>query len=362
MVETFRSRIAGYQRLPEPVVLGQILKVSQDNVELFFRSIVEGGGPAEEELEPFRESARNRATEGMPLEDLLHAYRLGGRMGWAALLEEATDEERPSLLAGAELLMDYIDRVSSVVAQTYLDERQALVSEEERRLRDLVECLCSTDPVDPGLRALAERIGLPLAEEYVPFAQSVEGAGAGDHAQIASTLRSSGVLALTEGDRVAGLAPRGWRVPEPDDPRVLLAVGPISPRAELADALDEARLLVDLGRQLWLSGHVSAEDFLPELLLARSPRIGGIVRRRALGPLESYAERRGSDLLDTLEAFIDSGLDRRAAAETLHVHPNTLDYRLKRAEELTGLSPGRPQDLLLLSLALKQRALVSKDN
>ena len=52
-------------------------------------------------------------------------------------------------------------------------------------------------------------------------------------------------------------------------------------------------------------------------------------------------------------------LDRREAAEQLHVHPNTLDYRLGRAAELTGLDLGRPDDLVLTVLALKQRALFS---
>src|SRR5207247_5497210 len=138
---TFRSEIAGYTRLPDSVVGGQILAVSQRNVELFFRSITETHGPTEEELIPFKESARSRAEEGLPLEDLLHAYRLGGRLGWDALLEAARPDEYPALLAAAELLMRYIDSVSAAVAQTYLDEHQHLVSEEERRQRALVEAL-----------------------------------------------------------------------------------------------------------------------------------------------------------------------------------------------------------------------------
>ncbi|MBA2505889.1 MAG: hypothetical protein H0V29_08080, partial [Thermoleophilaceae bacterium] len=130
--------------------------------------------------------------------------------------------------------------------------------------------------------------------------------------------------------------------------RALLAVGPPTDRVELAAALEEARLLVDLGRQLWLRGTVSAEDFLPELLLARSPRIGAVVRRRAIGPLEAYAEGRGGDLLDTLEAFAEGTLERPEAAA-----------QLAKVEELTGLSVERPRDLLLIQLALKQRALES---
>ena len=357
MVARFRSEIAGYKRLPEAVVIGQILEICRENVELFFRSILEEQEPTDAELAPFRESAKDRAGEGMPLEDLLHAYRLGGRMGWQAITEEATAEERPALLMGAERLMDYVDRVSAVVAQAYLDERQHLVSEEERRLRDLFDCLVGEAPLPPPLLELAERLDFPIADSYRPFAGTLPGAAAYEHAVVAERLRDRGVLALTEGDRVSGLAPldSDERLGEGD---ALVAVGEPTPRGQLAEALDELRLLVELGRRLGHEGgRLEPDAFVAELLLARSPRLAEVARRRALGPLEEYARKRGSDLIDTVEAFLASDLDRRRAATALHVHPNTLDYRLKRVEELTGLDLARPDDLMLTALALKQRAL-----
>jgi DNA-binding PucR family transcriptional regulator len=118
-------------------------------------------------------------------------------------------------------------------------------------------------------------------------------------------------------------------------------------------------MLVDLGGRLGRTGELRPEEHVSELLLARSPRLAAMLRERAIGALERHAPRRGSDLLETLETFLDCRLDRRKAAERLHVHPNTLDYRLKRAEELSGLSLSRPDDLVLVALALKQRALAS---
>jgi hypothetical protein len=357
MVKAFRSEITGYTRLPESVLAGQILAVSQSNVELFFRSITELRGPTEEELAPFRESARSRAEEGLPLEDLLHAYRLGGRMGWQALLAAAQPDEYEALLAAAEMLMRYIDSVSAAVAQTYLDEHQHLVSEEERRQRALLEALVHPEREVPALRELAERVGFPLADRYRPFSKALPGAPTHAHGQLASELRSRGVLALTEGDRVTGLA-----VEEADEavfgaPKGLLALGPPAPRAELALALEDMRMLIGVGRQEGLSGAVEVDGFLLELLLARSPDLANRIAGRVLGPLEAYAERRSSDLLETLEAFLGCDLDRRKTAQQLHVHPNTLDYRLRRIAELTGLDPGRPRDLAQLELALARRKL-----
>jgi hypothetical protein len=357
MVATFRGEIAGYQRLPEPVVLGQIFQVSRRNVELFFRSIIDGREVTEDDLSAFRESAKDRAAEGMPLEDLLHAYRLGGRLGWEAIMAAAQPEEEHALLMGAELLMRYVDRVSSAVAQAYLEERQHLVSEEERRLRLLVDALVGRTDLHGGPRELAERLGFPIEDRYRPFAQTVPGAPVREHARIAAALRGRGLLALTEGDRVAGLAPPATATEALGEDRAVFAIGEPTSRAELDGALEEVRLLVDLGRRLGRIGRIESAEFLPELLLASSPRLAAQLRDRVLGPLEEYGEKRTPDLLETLDAFVEDGLDRRATAKRMHIHPNTLDYRLRRIAELTGLDMGRPQDLLLATLALKQRSL-----
>jgi PucR C-terminal helix-turn-helix domain len=357
MVEVFRTQITGYARLPDTVLAGQILAVSQRNVELFFSSIVEDRGPTEEELEPFRQSARSRAEEGLPLEDLLHAYRMGGRLGWETLMEAAQPDEYPALLSAAGLLMRYIDSVSSAVAQTYLDEHQHLVSEEERRQRALMEALIHPEREIPSLRDLAARVGFPIADSYRPFAKTLPGAPTHAHSQLASALRARGVLALTEGDRVTGLAAEEVEESIFGRPRGPYALGAPAPRAELAAALADMRLLVDLGRREQVDGQVAAEAFVPELLLARSPDLAARIAERVLGPLEAYAERRGSGLLETLDAFLACGLDRRRTAEQLHVHPNTLDYRLRRIGELTHLDPGQPRDLVMLELALARRKL-----
>jgi DNA-binding PucR family transcriptional regulator len=51
--------------------------------------------------------------------------------------------------------------------------------------------------------------------------------------------------------------------------------------------------------------------------------------------------------------------DRRAAAHALHVHPNTVDYRLRRISELTGLSAHRTEDLSELHASLVARQALS---
>jgi len=60
----------------------------------------------------------------------------------------------------------------------------------------------------------------------------------------------------------------------------------------------------------------------------------------------------GGGLLETLVTFLDQGLSVEAAARALFVHANTVRYRLRRIQEVTGYSPTDPRDAYALRLAL----------
>jgi GAF domain-containing protein len=69
-----------------------------------------------------------------------------------------------------------------------------------------------------------------------------------------------------------------------------------------------------------------------------------------MGPVRAWDERRGTGLVDTLEAWFASGGRLKEAAAALHVHPNTVTQRLDRIGELLGdgwRDPGRSLDLQL---------------
>jgi hypothetical protein len=357
MVTVFQAEIAAYRDLPDAMLQGEILQIARRNLGLFLRWLVDARPLSDEELIPFRDSARQRAAEGLPLEDLLHAYRLGGRLGWEALVAVATPEEQTTLLPSVARLMEYIDRVSDAVTETYNHERAHMVSDGERRVLDLFDGLQHTAPLDPRTIELAHQIGFPLEDRYVPFTACLADGPAHGQAQLAAALRARGVLAVTNGDRVSGLLPQDADPALLDESRSLRAVGPPTPRAELAAMLIDLRLLIDIARRDGREGDLRMEEFLPELLLARSPHLAAMLEGHVYGPLESAAEKGGADLLTTLEAFLAAALDRRAADDALHVHPNTLDYRLRRIEELTGLQFADPDAVMLMALAVRRRRL-----
>src|SRR6476620_5001280 len=75
LLRAFRDEIPGYGRLPESVIRAQVLDVIRQNLDNCLDWVAGGGEPDSTRFGEFRESARNRAREGVPLEDLLHAYR-----------------------------------------------------------------------------------------------------------------------------------------------------------------------------------------------------------------------------------------------------------------------------------------------
>ncbi len=121
--------------------------------------------------------------------------------------------------------------------------------------------------------------------------------------------------------------------------RVLIGISDRSPVSMLRGAKEVARyaLAVAADRPGTIEVVPGGEIGMHRLLLAGAPDdLRAALRRRVLGPLLSYDAEQGTDLVHTLRVFLEcSGSPTRAARE-LHVHVNTLRYRIGRASELLG--------------------------
>jgi purine catabolism regulator len=79
--------------------------------------------------------------------------------------------------------------------------------------------------------------------------------------------------------------------------------------------------------------------------------------RRHLGPLADHDRARGSQLLPTLRAYLETG-EQQSAARRLGIHPNTLRYRLERIREIGGMDLEDPEARLNLAVALRVHGLL----
>ena len=128
---------------------------------------------------------------------------------------------------------------------------------------------------------------------------------------------------------------------------------------DYVDSYAEASLALDLARnRAALGGVLTPRDLgLYGLLVRGSTRqtMESMVER-ALGPVLSADAGGGPELVKTLRIYLTSDRHLARTAAALHVHPNTVRYRLARAQELLELNLREPDDRFLLELALRVQA------
>jgi sugar diacid utilization regulator len=129
-----------------------------------------------------------------------------------------------------------------------------------------------------------------------------------------------------------------------------VVIGP--PVDHLADAAQSTRAALSGFRDAaaWPDAPrpVRADELLPERALSGDGHARRALARSIYAPLAEA----GGGLLETLMVFLDNGSSVEAAARNLFVHANTVRYRLKRIQEVTGYSPTDARDAYVLRLAL----------
>ncbi|MEU1311253.1 PucR family transcriptional regulator ligand-binding domain-containing protein [Streptomyces cinnamoneus] len=142
-----------------------------------------------------------------------------------------------------------------------------------------------------------------------------------------------------------------------DDGRLTFGVSAAVHSAEgLRGALEEARharrVAAARPGRVCAAGH---QELASHVLLL--PFVPDDVRRaftaRLLDPLRDYDRRHRAELIPTLEAFLDCDGSWTRCATRLHLHVNTLRYRVGRIEQLTGRDLSRLEDKLDFFLALR---------
>ncbi|MEU6551488.1 GAF domain-containing protein [Streptomyces sp. NPDC046915] len=313
-----------------------------------------------------------------------HAVRHGD--DWIAAVA-AGDELLGALVLYGHPGLDPVDqrtleRAAMVTSLLLLARRSA--AEAEQRVRgELLDDLLDARDRDPRLlRDRAARLHADLDATHVVLAARLDGPAADADQEadarrrlwaaashLAATrqglaaARDGGtvlLLPLAPGDTATDLARRtahqlGTAVHE------AVTAGASAPVADLAARPDqvsaayaESRRCLDALRLLGRSGDgAAAEDFgFLGLLLAGERDITGFVER-TIGPVVAYDERRGTELLRTLDAYFACGMSPARTKDELHVHVNTVAQRLERVGRLLGDDWQDPARALEIQLALR---------
>lgn len=323
-------------------------------------------GQAEPAPDPARQIyvdlGRGELRAGRPLDALLAAYRLGARVAWrrlAAAGERAGLESRTLYLL-AESIFAYIDELSGESIEGYAMEQAAVAGAQQRRRRELAALLVQDPPADPAaVEAAALDAGWPLPARVA----AVFAGDAADADRLATRL-GAGTIAAELPAGVCAL------VPDPDAPgrRAQLnaafadrlgALGPSVPwrdahisatRAQATLALAQAGAIPAMA-----NGLVVAADHPVALLVDADRRLARDIAAAALAPLEEETPASRERLTATLAAWLRERGRTEAVAAALHVHPQTVRYRMGRLRELYGDRLDDPDARFELELALRSR-------
>ena len=284
---------------------------------------------------------RAEFKEGRTLDSLQSAYRVGARVAWrrvsAAARRAKVDPEELGVLA--EAIFAYIDELSADSVEGYAQAQREQEGERQVRRRELLTLLLRDPPApDPEIRAAAQAAGWRLARSAALVA-SVGGVGCALLAGAAGANRAAELERATRG--------------------VTVALGPTVPRDELgrAWAIASAALRAAQTGVIEAEGVIEADLHLPELLLFESGGLAERLAARRLAPLDELTPAGRARMEETALAFVQHGGNAAAMARALHLHPQTIRYRLGRLRELFGDELTDPDARFELELALRSQAV-----
>jgi PucR family transcriptional regulator, purine catabolism regulatory protein len=294
------------------------------------------------------------------------------------------------LTLGGEAAMTDLDRqVAERAARVIGIElaKQRAVTEAQLRLQGdfLDDLLSGSYPSEEAMLARARWMGHDLSRPHVLLALSIEGASdrasAESHRLQAADLVRTEVLRLTPGallreqqDTLAVALPRSSAPTTPEaidlaerlrerlagllgEARLTIGVGRHHPGiAGLALSYREADQALAIGRALLGGGrcvhfeHLGVQRLLFQL--RDNPELASFYDD-LLGKLQAHDERQGAELVNTLEAFFEWNGNHVRTAQSLHLHRNTLLYRLDRAKTVLGVDLDDAETRLALQVALK---------
>jgi len=307
---------------------------------------------------------RMRAEQRVPLEVVLHAYRVAWAELWSGLLA-TPKKDGPSnddlLNASTDFFWmadNYAGRMLAAYRQRAIE---LLIREEAERSATLEGVFSGYLHGSEALWEAAALLNLPYEGRYVVVAAATPSAGrealpgikeALERAHMASAWRlapdvEAGIVSLRAKESTSALLDELRSRP---DVRAGISA-PFTLLASTPHALHLARLV--LGTLPEGTGDIKQFDESPmAALLAASPDTAGELRKSVFGSLVELPTEDLETLLLTLSTWYETGGSVNDAAKLLYVHPNTIRYRLRRVQTLTGRSLENPRDVADIRAAL----------
>jgi hypothetical protein len=338
---------------------------TREHIRRGIKAMAGRSDPDQRAIDVWRDNGRLRARQGVPIDRVLSAYTLGTRTLWEALLRQGWDHEvdiaEHLLLYAGQKLWAALDIQNAIFVEAYRRESTRLERRDLQRQQRFLDGLVEGRGADPEFaREAREELGLGTDETMVcvvaPFSDPLDEPLRAPE----DRLERAGIVSRwhVRGGNYFGLASRGGltveEVIEQLGPCVAGRVG-LAPCTEgLAGFATAYQLASRAAESLPRGAHrlVALADRLPEVLLAGSPEVVPALVAETVGPILNQPQQLAETLLETLAALLASDGSPTHAAAALYCHRNTVIYRMKQIESLTGRSLARAHDKFELALGL----------
>ncbi|GAA3752587.1 hypothetical protein HDA32_004528 [Spinactinospora alkalitolerans] len=365
IVADIQSRIAEYARPRD----ANYLRVTRAAVEHALQAFMERMGdpdPRAEELhQKFRAIGAGEAHEGRNLDSLQTAMRSGAVISWRRIAEMSESTAIPrhyiSLLAEAAFL--FLEEIAGAAVEGYSQARAKAAGELQRRRGRLINLLLAEEPAAPEAIADLAR----AARWRVPASIAAVTLHYRDREPVSTPTLPPDVL--VDFNRLDPCL----LLPDPDGPGRLQSLGralqgwdaAVGPAMEVADAaasLKRAQDTLALVRSGLIpgSGIIRWTEHLTTLMLFADEALLHAMAEARLAPLEELRPAQRDRMAETLLSWLQTGYNANEVAARLHVHPQTVRYRLRRLEELFGDRLRDPDQRFELEMVLRMRGLKSR--
>ncbi|MEN3536361.1 helix-turn-helix domain-containing protein [Microbispora sp. ZYX-F-249] len=357
MIAEIQRRVPEYARPADEVYI-KVLRLSVNQaLRGFLERIENPRAPWDPEV--FRTIGRGEAAEGRDLEPFQTAMRLGARVAWRRLTEQSEQLglDPRTLYDLGEAIFVYLDQLADAAAEGFAEARAHAAGEMERRRRRLLDLLLTRPAAPPEAVAdLARAAGWRLPRTVAGVALEEPDGGP--------------PLPVLPPDVLAGLDRNCpcLVVPDPGGPgRVQAlesalrgrraAIGPAVPIAAAADSLGWAREALDLGTRgvLPRQGLLRCADHMATLVVFKDEDLVAALAEVRLAPLAHLRQTQQDRLAETLLAWLRHGRGVAEVAAALHIHPQTVRYRLRQIEQLYGDALADPDVRFELEIVLRAR-------
>jgi DNA-binding PucR family transcriptional regulator len=367
MIRAYEEEIPAYRQITDPALKEDVHAVSAALVRSWLAVLSTGGRASEAVLAPMLEGARRRAAQGVDLQSLLRAYRVGIRVMWSEITASPVWGRRVPegvLAQVATWALDHADRISTAVAAAYLEEAERIAREREHRRSALLNAILAgpageriDGPVELERRHSVAVVRLGPEPTLLELERAGEVLEERAQALIWTVRHRSVIAALAWPSDLERACLRKQLVRLVRDGAVVAvgvggaAEGSTETRASYAEASAALRTGELLGGAS--TGVYDHQELAPLIALLEHPDRARRFALSTLAPLGELARR--AWLLPTLESYLVHQGRLKEVAADLDVHVNTVKYRLK--ELRTQLGPGFADGDRAMSLLLALRAM-----